>query len=65
MKIDIQNFIQQWLQCQLKKCVRIKTKQPVVITDTPGTAFDKIAMDIVGPLPRTISDYEHILTIRD
>ena len=37
----------------------------MVITDTPGTAFDKIAMDIVGPLQRTIRDNEYILTIRD
>ena len=65
MKTDIQKFIQQCLQCQLKKCVGIKTKQPMVITDTPGTAFDKIAMDIVGPLPRTIKDNEYILTIQD
>ena len=47
MKLDIQSFFRQCLQCQLKKCVRIRTKQPMVITDTSGTAFDKIAMDIV------------------
>ena len=65
MKLDIQNFIQQCLQCQLKKCVRIKTKQPMVITDTPGTSFDKVAMDIVGPIPKTRRDNEYILTIQD
>ena len=65
MKTDIQNFIQQCLQCQLEKCVRIKTKQPMVITDTPGTTFDKRATDTVGPLPRTIRDNEYILTIQD
>ena len=65
MKTDIQKFIQQCLQCQLKKCVRIKTKQPMVITDTPATAFAKIAMDIVGSLPRTIKDNEYTLTIQD
>ena len=64
MKIDIQNFTQQCLQCQLKKYIRIKTKQPMVITDIPGTAFDKIAIDIVGPLPRTIRDNKYILTIQ-
>ena len=28
----------------------------MVITDTPGTAFDKIALDVVGPLFKTKSD---------
>jgi len=54
MKRDIQNFIQK-CQCQLKKLTRIKTKQPMVITDTSGSAFDKISLDIVGPLPVTTS----------
>ena len=53
MKLDIQNYIQGCLQCQLKKLIRVKTKNPMVITDTPTTAFEKISMDIVGPLPET------------
>ncbi|XP_033222810.1 uncharacterized protein K02A2.6-like [Belonocnema kinseyi] len=45
--------------------VRVKAKSPMVITDTPGTAFEKIAMDIVGPLPKTTSGNINILTIQD
>ena len=37
----------------------------MVITDTPETAFGKIAMDIVGAIPKTIRDNEYILTIQD
>lgn len=65
LKQDIQRRIQQCLECQLKKLVRLKTKQPMVITDTPGTVFDKIAMDIVGPLSRTKNNNEYILTMQD
>ena len=65
LKIDVQRYIQQCLQCQLKKLVRVKTKQPMIITDTPGTAFDKVAMDIVGPLPKTAHGNEYILTLQD
>lgn len=65
LKTDVQRYIQQCLQCQLKKLVRVKTKQPMVITDTLGWAFDKIAMDIVGPLPRTEAGNEYILTMQD
>ena len=36
LKEDIQRRIQQCLKCQLKKLTRLKTKQPMVITDTPG-----------------------------
>ena len=39
MKFDIQKYIQGCLQCQIKKLVRIKTKNPMVITVTPTTAF--------------------------
>ena len=28
----------------------------MVITDTPGTVFDKIALDVVGPLSKTMNE---------
>ncbi|KMQ88977.1 enzymatic polyprotein endonuclease reverse [Lasius niger] len=65
LKSDVQKYIQQCLQCQLKKLVRVKTKQPMIITDTPGSSFDKVAMDIVGPLPKTERGNEYILTLQD
>jgi len=39
----------------------------MILMDTPGTAFDKISMDIIGPLPTTESGYSYILvyTIQD
>ena len=64
MKVDIQKYIQGCLQCQIEKLVRVKTKNPMVITDTPTTAFEKISMDIVGPLPETKSGNLYILTIQ-
>jgi len=42
-----------------------KTKQHMVITDTPGSSFDKVAMDIVGPLPKIERGNEYILTLQD
>ncbi|KAH0944555.1 hypothetical protein HN011_002177, partial [Eciton burchellii] len=42
--------------------VCVKTRQPIVLTDTAGTAFDKVSMDIVGSLPttdRNIQKYTH------
>ena len=37
----------------------------MVITNTAITAFGKISMDIVGPLPETKSVNLYILTIQD
>lgn len=65
MKKDVQNFIQKCRNCQLKKLVRVKTRQPMVLTDTPDAAFDKVSMDIMGPLPTTSSGNNYVLTIQD
>ena len=65
MKVDIQKYIQGCLQCQIKKLVRVKTKNPMVITDTLTTAFEKVSMNIFGPLPETKSGNLYILTIQD
>ena len=37
----------------------------MILTDTPGRAFDKIALDIVGPLPTTREGHTYILTMQD
>jgi transposase InsO family protein len=65
MKNDIQAYIQRCRNCQLKKLVRRKTKQPMVLTDTPDAAFDKVSMDIMGPLPTSHDGKSYILTIQD
>ncbi|KAL6416428.1 hypothetical protein ACFW04_013485 [Cataglyphis niger] len=65
MKAEVQSFIQNCRPCQLKKLVRVKTKQPMVLADTPDSAFDKVSMDIMGPLPTTRSGNSYILTIQD
>jgi len=44
---------------------RVKTKQPMIITDTPGSSFDKVSLDITGPLPITPRGNVYILTMQD
>jgi len=65
MKTDEQTYILNCRSCQLKKLVRVKTRQSMVLADTLGAAFDKISMDVMGSLPVTISDNNYILTIQD
>jgi len=65
IKSQVQEYIRNCRECQLKKLVRLKIRQPMVLTDTPGFAFDKVAMDVMGPLPRTRRGNRYILTIQD
>lgn len=65
MKREIEAYIQNCRNCQLKKLTRIKTKQPMILTDTPDASFDKVSIDIMGPLPTSPNGYNYILTIQD
>ncbi|XP_076285579.1 uncharacterized protein LOC143211634 [Lasioglossum baleicum] len=53
MRNEIQDYIRKCKSCQEQKLVRTKTRQPMLIADTPLDAFDKISLDTVGPLPIT------------
>ena len=64
MKEDVAEFVKQCVTCQVNKLVRVKTRQPMLITTTPTTALDTIAMDIVGPLRKSLDGNEYILTIQ-
>lgn len=46
IKRDIQEYIKDCRDCQIKKLTRVKTKQPMIITDTPKVAFEKISIDV-------------------
>ena len=65
MKKDILNYINNCHTCQSLKLVRRKTRQPMILTDTPGRAFDKVALDIVGPFKTTPRGNTYILTMQD
>lgn len=50
MKKIVQRIIDKFDLCQRHKLVRKRSKKPMVLTDTPGQSFDKVAMDVVGPI---------------
>ena len=64
MKALVAKIISNCEVCQLNKLTRMKTKQPMVLTDTPGCAFEKVALDIVGSLPETDDGNIYILTMQ-
>lgn len=61
---DVALFIKTCASCQKNKLYRT-TKMPMQITDTPTKPWEKVSLDIVGKLPRTIMGHEYILTIQD
>lgn len=65
MKRDIRNFVKSCESCQKNKTNRHPTKAPMEITTTSSKPFERLALDIVGPLPLTESGNRFILTFQD
>lgn len=65
MKKDIKNYIKRCPSCQINKTNFKPTKAPMEITSTSCKPFEKLAIDIVGPLPQTINNNRFILTMQD
>lgn len=65
MEREITDFIRTCSSCQRNKILVPKTKQPMKITDTLRRAFEKVQMDIVGPLPTTKKGNRYLLTLQD
>lgn len=65
MKQNIKSFIKNCESCQKNKLVRTKNKKPMEITTTSSKPFERISLDIVGPLPLSESGNKFILTLQD
>ena len=60
---DVKNYVQSCPECQkgAKRPMKVLLmKMPII-----GKPFERIAMDIVGPLPKTSNGYQYILVISD
>ena len=62
---EIAEFVRTCSSCQRNKLLSAKTKQPMQIADTPKKAFEKVQMNIVGPLPVTKGGNKYLLTLQD
>lgn len=65
MKLDIKNYLKKYQSCQLNKTDEPPTKAPMEITTTTMQPLERIFIDIVGKLPKTINDSEQLLTIQN
>lgn len=66
MRTDIENYVKRCTQCQSNKALRQINRAPMQITSTSTAPFERISLDIVGPLPEAgrIS-LKYILTLQD
>lgn len=64
MKKDIEDYVKQCKKCQRNKTGR-STKMPVTFTTLSQKPFDKLYIDLVGPLPMSLSGNKYILSMVD
>ena len=65
MRDEVRNYIKTCDICQKRKLTRLKAKMPMRITDTPIRTFEKVQIDLVGPLPISESGNQYMLTWQD
>ena len=66
MKRDIKQFVKTCHECQIVGNPNVKVpKAPLIPIPSVGEPFEEVVIDVVGPLPRTKSGKEYILTIID
>lgn len=65
MRKQIRDFIKKCPICQKNKIGNKPLKEPMMITTTASRPFEKIFLDVVGPLPRSHKGNSFILTLID
>lgn len=65
LKKDVQVFISSCSSCQKNKSTNTTIQQPMIITTTASRPFERISLDIVGPLPISDKQNSYILTTQD
>jgi hypothetical protein len=64
MEQDIRDYIKKCVTCQQMKLGKI-AKEPLQVTDTQEFPWNKLALDIVGPLEITSEKNKYILSCQD
>ncbi|CAF4830994.1 unnamed protein product [Pieris macdunnoughi] len=66
MRSDVETYIKNCSLCQSNKALRQTNRAPMQITTTSTKPFERIGMDLVGPLPEAgLQSLKYILTMQD
>lgn len=60
---DVREFVKRCDKCQRQK-YSIPKKEPMMITSTADSAFEKIFLDLVGPLETDNDNFSYVLTLQ-
>lgn len=63
MRRDVTAFVKRCDKCQRNKHSTIP-KEPLTITTTAKTVFEKLFLDVVGPIEKDDQGYQYILTLQ-
>ena len=61
---DVSDYCHSYHECQ-KEARKTGQRAPMIPLPIMGQPFERIAIDIVGPLPRSIKGYKYILVVCD
>ena len=64
LRKDVSNYVNECEICQSRKPPRKQNRQPLRPIEVTGV-FDRIAMDVMGPLPMTHRGNKYILVIQE
>ena len=65
MAKDISEYIRSCTSCAQRKNPKIPTKPPLIPLPVVGVPFERISMDILGPLPVTKDNNKYVLCFSD
>jgi transposase InsO family protein len=65
MRPEVQQSIKHYVKCQTEYLRHMKTRLPMIISNTRTHAFEKISIDFYGSLNYIPDDYKYILTIQN
>ncbi|KAL4155977.1 hypothetical protein QTP88_000012 [Uroleucon formosanum] len=65
LKNDVIEYVKKCTSCQMNKSSNHSIQQPMVVTTTASKPFEKIFLDIVGPIDTSLEGNAYILTIQD
>ena len=65
LRTDVTKHVNQCVSCAQRKTSPHLRPAPLMKFQTPRQPFERIAMDVVGPLVTTNNGYKYILTVQD
>lgn len=64
MSNDVRNYVTRCKSCQIQKSTNKHIREPLTITSTANSAFERISLDLMGPIDIDNYNNKYILTLQ-